>query len=285
VLVYEMLTYSHPFQVCVLRVNKATEKQKEKECVCPSFPPPLPDSLPTLSCLPPVLFLTLSPSFPPSFPLSFPPSLVPSDAPSLACFIHAHIPSLHTHTCICTRVTHLPYKPQTCKHPLTQGTNLPQVIMSIMRGNPRPLPSRYCADLQNLVENMMKVDPAHRLSASACLALPVFSEVHLLYTYTYIYIYIHVYIYTYIYIYTYEYIYVNIYIYIYMWVYIHICIYIYVYIDIYIYIYLFRGLMFITRDCQHYFAAARPFAWVPPTVVVGALAPKTTVGVKPRRVI
>mmetsp|Transcript_75386 Transcript_75386/g.110470 ORF Transcript_75386/g.110470 Transcript_75386/m.110470 type:complete len:202 (+) Transcript_75386:124-729(+) len=69
----------------------------------------------------------------------------------------------------------LVYEMLTYSHPF-QGANLPQVIMSIMRGNPRPLPSRYCADLQNLVENMMKVDPAHRLSASACLALPVFSE-------------------------------------------------------------------------------------------------------------
>ena len=97
-LVYEMLTYSHPFQVCVLRVNKATEKQKEKECVCPSFPPPLPDSLPTLSCLPPVLFLTLSPSFPPSFPLpSFPPTLPPTLPHSLALFMHTFPLSTHTH--------------------------------------------------------------------------------------------------------------------------------------------------------------------------------------------
>jgi len=64
------------------------------------------------------------------------------------------------------------------------------------------------------------------------------------------------------------YIYIYIYIHTHMYIYIQICILIYIYIYIYIYIcvcvYVYYGLMFVTRDCQHNCAAARPFAvsWV-----------------------
>ena len=73
------------------------------------------------------------------------------------------------------------YECLTYSHPF-RGTNLPALVLDIMRGRPKPLPAsttaRYSAAIHHLVSAMLHPAPQQRPSASECLALLAGAEDH-----------------------------------------------------------------------------------------------------------